>query len=704
MSRYGTIGNVARSIDENRYFPFQQYEKKFFIISTSLVVIPIVIVIVFVAYSVAKKSTQEFLDRATGEIKQINNTIDVMFDSINSNIEATGMLPVVRGAEGKVGNYLGNTADIMNANVKRSSTDSEIFSFMTALNDTHPTYDSMLYANSSGDYIISKPTAKIPPHNDPRTRPWYISAMENKGDYIVSKAYKSIAGDFVVAAAKAYKGKENEYSYVTGIAIRLNQLTDFINNVHIGTTGYLILTESDGTILAHPQRRELLSKKVSELGIPELTEGVKDGDKTITYRIDGIQKYARILTSGKTGWRVIGVIDRNEIISGAVRLTLIIVMIGLFFTIGAIILSYLMARRVTAPISEVIKVLNLTAKGDFTQKIDSQYELHRDEVGELARTFNQFIVQMKDTISDLQTAFVQLTESTEQISQTISAFTENIQSESANAEEISASIEQIAAGMENVAGSAKNQNETMVQLTSQITQLAHYINDMSRLIARTGEITTIMSHEAKEGENSLRTMKESTDKILESSKDMTNILKIINDISDQINLLSLNAAIEAARAGDAGRGFAVVADEISQLADQTAVSLKEIGNLISINNTEIQNGQNGVESSITLISRMIDQVNQISKMSDDVQEIMKHQLNAKDSVGTDSDRVKILSDEIASATTENKTGINEISKSISDISQLSQNNAAGAEEMSSSIEEIAGMSQSLKVRIDFFKV
>jgi methyl-accepting chemotaxis protein len=94
---------------------------------------------------------------------------------------------------------------------------------------------------------------------------------------------------------------------------------------------------------------------------------------------------------------------------------------------------------------------------------------------------------------------------------------------------------------------------------------------------------------------------------------MSGILKIINEISEQINLLSLNAAIEAARAGDAGRGFAVVADEISQLADRTAQSLKEIASLISINNREIGEGQQGVDDAMNVIGRLVEGIGQINE-------------------------------------------------------------------------------------------
>ena len=142
-------------------------------------------------------------------------------------------------------------------------------------------------------------------------------------------------------------------------------------------------------------------------------------------------------------------------------------------------------------------------------------------------------------------------------------------------EEITATDE-ISAGIDNVAAGASDQVERITRLVETIDRLTGIIHDVERKTSEAARVTGSISDMARDGEAGMREMNESMEAIGESSREMTGIVAIINDISDRINLLSLNASIEAARAGDAGRGFAVVADEISKLADQTSRSVKEI--------------------------------------------------------------------------------------------------------------------------------
>ena len=134
------------------------------------------------------------------------------------------------------------------------------------------------------------------------------------------------------------------------------------------------------------------------------------------------------------------------------------------------------------------------------------------------------------------------------------------------------------------------------------------IPETSAMIRETAEVSTQISLKAREGEQSMTGMNSAMTRIIQSSEEMTGIVKIINDISERINLLSLNAAIEAARAGDAGRGFAVVADEISKLADQTASSIKSIDTLIRTNESEIGKGNQNVGAAVEKINYIISDI------------------------------------------------------------------------------------------------
>jgi methyl-accepting chemotaxis protein len=684
---------------------FNSIKKKIFASSMMLVVIPTVCFIGIASFFLGRKSESDFIGRAASEVAQINNIIGVLMENLERNLDMMCSLPALSRIDDTINSYVERTDSADMKSLKRNAAESEIFSHFKMIEKSHPDYIELYLGTKYGGFITSDSTGTVKGGYDPRKRPWYNDAVARKGETVIAKAYLSTTtNENVTAAVKAFVDGSGEVQYVGGIDISLKKLTEIVNGLAIGKSGYVILCESDGTILAHPKRKDLIAKNISGMNVPELTDAIKNDNAVIGFNNNGVMEMAKIITSPMTGWKIIGIVSRDEILESAKSLRIIIIIAGIIFTVLAVGAGYVVAKKISDPITEVVSALKKTAANDFSGNIDIRYEKYDDEIGALTQSFNSFIRTIKTTISDMQNAMEQLSSSAAQIAQTTASFSENIQSESANTEEITASTEQISAGMENVANNAHTQNGTMEQLSGQILKLANHINQMSTLIARTSELAVSMKTDAKEGESSLRSMKDSMAKIIESSKDMTNILNIINDISDQINLLSLNASIEAARAGDAGRGFAVVADEISHLADQTASSLKDIGRLISINNSEIQNGQKGIEGSIDLIARMIDQVNQISEMSAHISEYMQQQLTTKDDVERDAHQVKTLSDEIAHATGENKIGILEISKSVNDISQLSQNNAAGAEEMASSAEELSGMAEQLKQRMGGFKV
>ncbi len=509
----------------------------------------------------------------------------------------------------------------------------------------------------------------------------------------------------LVAVAHTIRNYENKIVGVQAIDVSLEQITKILEKIKIGESGYLTLVTGSGTVIADSKNPKMNFKNISEYKIAELADAEKLKDGIIEYKTpEGREKVGNVYTSPETSWKFIGIIDRAEIEDEANRAVSLVLLIGGIFLLISMGVAFFIASRFAGPIQAVVENLKRLASGDFTVFISEKFTGRKDELGELSNSFNQFIERMKEIISDVQMAFDQIAVSSEEMAGTINSFSENFQSQSANSEEITATTEEIGAGMDSVAASAESQNNSMEDLAQQIRILAGLINENESLINKTGSLTEKMNTEAKSGENSLQGMVESMTKIIESSEDMTRILKIINDISDQINLLSLNAAIEAARAGEAGRGFAVVADEISQLADQTAQSLKEIGDLIQINNTEIKNGQTGLEDSIKLITYIIEGVDQINNMTRQVTEFMSQQIDSKDKVDELTSMVKGMSDEIKHATGEEKIAVQEITKSISGISKITQDNAAGTEQLASSSEELAGMAENLKEKMSFFRI
>jgi methyl-accepting chemotaxis protein len=295
-------------------------------------------------------------------------------------------------------------------------------------------------------------------------------------------------------------------------------------------------------------------------------------------------------------------------------------------------------------------------------------------------------------------------DSMKKLSERSDLFSGNTTELSSSIEEITANIEEISGGIENITTAAGVQDTDVSSMSVKLADLAEIIKDMGESVTRSLGITSEITDKAGSGEKSLMEMEQNMARIGESSGQMKSIVGIINDISDRINLLSLNAAIEAARAGDAGRGFAVVADEISKLADQTAQSIKDIDRLIKINDGEINNGLLSVKKSVDVLGGIIHGVTEISSMMSLINEAMAAQGDVNIRANQEMQIIKTRSDDIKNSSGEQKIASEEIVRSISDITNLTQTTASGAEEMTANTEEIAAMAEKLKMSVDFFKV
>ena len=365
------------------------------------------------------------------------------------------------------------------------------------------------------------------------------------------------------------------------------------------------------------------------------------------------------------------------------------------------IIFYYGTYSITDPIKVLVSALNSISSGEINQKINVST---KDEIGNLADNFNLLIERLVTILKSVKENSIVIASSSNEMSKTTKTYSANAQNQASTIEEITASIEQISERVEEVANHTDIQFDNLNALSNKLKELSTIIEEMNLVIQKTLGNTKAISIEAMSGEEALRSMSLSMNQIVESSKDMKNIIEIINTISEKINLLALNASIEAARAGHAGKGFAVVALEISRLADQTASSVKDIDSLIKKNNKEILGGIDTVNVMMKKTNSINSGVDAIVEKMNSIFEFMQKQITTKFLVEKETEIVKSRAFEIQQITKEQKVAFDEIVKAITYINEISHSNTESSQVIATKSSELSKVADSLKGKIDFFKL
>ncbi|MCX7680262.1 MAG: methyl-accepting chemotaxis protein, partial [Spirochaetes bacterium] len=321
----------------------------------------------------------------------------------------------------------------------------------------------------------------------------------------------------------------------------------------------------------------------------------------------------------------------------------------------------------------------------------SAYEKIKSE----SKTINEQYAMIENMIAQLRRTSEELKNMSSRLTATSTSFLEKAQSSAASLEEATSIIEEISSSMENIDKSAKMQTTNMSDLSNKLEALSTIINEVVQITKETMVLANVISDQIKMSELSLKNMNTSLGKITDSSKDIANIILIINDISDRINLLSLNASIEAVRAGEAGKGFAVVANEISKLAEQTATSIKEIDSLIQMSNREITAGMSDVTDVINKITNVINSTNAIIDMLSKVHGYVQKQIEFNKTIYSQAEIVNAQSNEVMVSLEEQKRAIDEIVKAINDLNAQNEATLIEAEKIAENANEVLRLSEKL---------
>jgi len=610
----------------------------------------------FISYQSSKSNIeQNMMESAQKNVDIVNQTIDEFMQSQMENID-----------------YLSNT--IVTDDIKGNST-KEVLD--TLQNSKDEVFEQTYVGTETGDFLNSPSSFKNPPDYDPRERPWYQEAMENKDTVIITDPYVSqSSGQVVVTLAKA----TSDNNGVVAVNLELGSLTEIISSVKVGKEGYLFLLDQTKHMISHPTidpGEEAAAEHIDKLYASESGQ--------FDYTLEGDDKKMAFSTSEVTGWKIAGTMVESEVaesVSPILRSTIIVLIA--FIVIGALTALFI-TRTIAKPINKLVEVSDKMSEGDLSVAVNLN---RNDEIGKLSLAFDRMRLNLNNIINEVRDKSVSLAAASEQLN----ASTE--QNTSAT-EQISSSVQEVAIGMDTQTNRIASSTKSAEDMAESIYEIASSSNEVST----TAENTMLA---VKEGNKSLTTtvnqmefIKQNTHELANNiqglgklSEQINNIVDVITDISEQTNLLALNAAIEAARAGEHGRGFAVVADEVRKLAEQSSQSADQIKQMIGTIQTETTNTVNSMENAYEQVEKGIDIANNTG-------ESFKTIMGYVDTIVDQITNVTSKIQEISSGTEHFTNTFKEVASIGETISSETQNVSASTEEQLASMEEISNSTSSL---------
>ncbi|MBP7340976.1 MAG: methyl-accepting chemotaxis protein [Smithellaceae bacterium] len=414
----------------------------------------------------------------------------------------------------------------------------------------------------------------------------YIKNVFAGKPYFISEVYPSILRGnpiFVVAVPVLQNG---EILGATIVAPRMDYFTEFfVEKSVIGQTGYLVMVDSSGMIISHPQKTLILNPKGRDLIRPVMAR-IESGDTYFLSRFEGAQKayYVEKLTTARfnmqDSWYIIFCRGYDDILAGIHAFLIKTLVSMLLVAVAVTLLVYLLSRSlITLPMKKVTWAVRSVTRGDLRARIDTADNLN--EVGVLSRSINNMTqsireqtIRIREAVEILNGLAASIVSASSQQEEAMLGFEGNVAQVGASAQQISATSQDLAKTMDGVKNAAR---EAARLANAGQTSLASLQDAMGKLSKGTGGIS------------------EKLTTIHSKAKSIDIIIETITKISDQTNLLSLNAAIEAEKAGEYGRGFSVVAREIGRLANETAISTLDISEIINEMQASVADGVKEME-------------------------------------------------------------------------------------------------------------
>lgn len=453
-------------------------------------------------------------------------------------------------------------------------------------------------------------------------------------------------------------------------------------------SAYMYVVQNDGTMLYHPTKEKVgqpVENAVIKGVVQQLQDGKKPGTAVVEYDFNGTTKYSAYTILNNENILVLTA-DESEALAGITTVTGVAVGISAIVVLLAIIICFILGRRLMRPLVKVSTIIEEIANGDINADFGMVKETN-DEIGLIIEKMKELTQSLGNIVGKIRNSSDTMSANSYELNDTSS------QTLAAN-NEISKAVEDVAEGSTGMAASISKINENLLEMSNETKDINESVNEIRNQTTAVQDSSKIMNDKIKSMQDSSHKMDEGISAISKRIETVnttvdkvSNIVSVIEEISSETNLLSLNASIEAARAGDAGKGFAVVAQEIRVLSDNTNTELENIKQIIS---SLVEECRYCVQASGTIVednakqkeeikavldefSALDEQIQKTAEKADEIEELVTAMIELNDDITKSSNSLTDVSAANAAATEEMNANIEELNAMMNGVSEMAGN-------------------------------
>lgn len=560
-------------------------------------------------------------------------------------------------------------------------------------------YENLGAADSQGVTEKEKPKGY-----DPRSRDWYKAALTANGA-VYTEIYESTDKKMSAGVVKKIM-RSGQLIGVAGIGLDIEPIRSLAQELKIAKTGYAAILDAKGNFVYHPGfgLKDNIAK-VEDGALAQYAPTFMGGKNAVQMGSYGGKEIMMASSPiGNTGWTLVvfvpkeemleqvDVLGKNQWITTIVSLLLLAVII-LFSTmklVNRIKIAEDMAKKVAA--------------GDLSDSYAVHSKASGDEIDSLISNFVKMKASLRGLITQVYSSAAKVTASTEQVK-------ENSQQSAQASSEVAASISSVNQGVVEQTASLTKVTEVVGKISRQIEEVSFTANGIAKVAAEATQATDVgenlINNAISQMDTMVKTAREAqktSGQLEQSSRQIVQIVGLISNIAGQTNLLALNAAIEAARAGEQGRGFAVVADEVRKLAEQSEKAAGQIAELVTQNHEEINNVVGSIEAAISNVDQGVEVVNSAGSEFKHISLLVKSVSDQVISISTALQQLAANSSQIVSSVKEVDKHSQKSMGEVQNVSAAIEEQAASIEEISATCTVLADLAEKLKEQVQTFKI